>query len=432
MPDRKGQHLSFDDRCEIEEMLKDGESFRSIARKLNVSPTTISHEVKANRVFSKPKLTTQKAQSRCSRYGDCRVVGLCYRCTSKAASCKRCPKKRCYDLCDRFDQINCKKLEVAPFVCARCHKKAYCCYARARYVASKAQSKYDERMRLAHIGVSCKPHELRIMVEKVKKLLSQGQSLEAIWVTHKEEFPVCARTFYNYIDKGVLGLSNIELPKKVKYAPRKKKDKNEAKMELCGHTYKDWCALPEEQRMRTVQIDCIEGLRRNSKAVLSLHFVRLFFQIFILLPSKTQACVKEALDALELYCEGAFSDVFPILLGDRGSEFLDFTKIEEGQDGSRRTQMFYCDPIKPGQKGACEKNHVEFRKILPKGSDFDVLTPEDISLVTSHVNSYVRAGQGAAPIALASLVLPQNLLDSLGLTAIPADEVIMKPSLLEH
>lgn len=133
---------------------------------------------------------------------------------------------------------------------------------------------------------------------------------------------------------------------------------------------------------------------------------------------------------MEACCEGSFAEAFPVMLGDRGSEFLDYGKIETGLDGKSRTRMFYCDPVKPGQKGACEKNHVELRKILPKGTDFDALTPWDVALVSSHVNSYVRAGQGVAPIALASLALPQSLLENLAIIAVPPDEVVMKPKLL--
>lgn len=427
MPEEKGKQLTFDDRCEIEEMLKAGESFRKIAGALGVSPTTISEEVRKNRTFFKPQSFTDKGQARCVNYSKCRVVMLCHACTSGAASCKRCPKKHCYDLCRDFEQSRCPTRERAPFVCVRCPKRGHCDSEKARYVASKAQAAHDERIRLAHLGISCEPHELRAMVDKVKGLLAQGQSLEAIWAVHGGEFPVCVRTFYNYMDKGVMGLANIELPKKVRYSPRKKRAEGTPKMDFAGRTYADWLALPEEMRLRTVQIDCVEGLRRNTKCILTLHFVRLFFQIHILLPAKTQANVKAAVDALEAYCEGAFSDAFPVMLADRGSEFLDFAKIETGADGSQRTRVFYCDPVKPGQKGACEKNHVELRKILPKGTDFDALTPWDVSVASSHVNSYVRAGQGAAPIALASLVLPGSLLENLGITAIPPDDVVMRP-----
>lgn len=430
MPEEKGKQLTFDDRCEIEEMLKAGESFRKIAARIGVSPTTVSNEVRLNRSFFRSRELPSVAQSRCAHYKECRTVMLCFKCISGAASCKRCRTKRCYDLCVEFEPIVCSEREKAPFVCGKCGKRGYCTREKARYTASKAQDRHDERLRCAHAGITVEPHELRMMVDKVKKLLGQGQSLEAIWAVHGDEFPVCVRTFYNYIEQGVMGLANIELPKKVKYAPRRKRPEGEPKMDLVGRTYADWLALPEELRLLTVQIDCVEGLRRNSKCILSLHFVRLFFQLYILLPAKTQAHVKEALDAVEAYCEGAFADAFPVMLGDRGSEFLDFTKIECGPDGSRRTSMFYCDPVKPGQKGACEKNHVELRKILPKGTDFDALEQWDVSVACSHVNSYVRAGQGAAPIALASLVLPANLLESLGVAAVPPDDVMMKPSLL--
>ena len=78
MPKEKGRHLTFDDRCEIEEMLKAGDSFRKIAARLGVSPTTVSNEVKSNRSFSRPKeLLPARAQARCSNYEKCRVVMLC-------------------------------------------------------------------------------------------------------------------------------------------------------------------------------------------------------------------------------------------------------------------------------------------------------------------------------------------------------------------
>ena len=430
MPKEKGRHLTFDDRCEIEEMLKEGASFRAIACKLGVSPTTVSNEVRSNRTFHKPKSLPTKAQARCAHYSGCRVVMLCPACTSGAASCKRCGKRRCWDLCKGFDPYACPERERAPFVCNRCPKRAYCTREKARYVASRAQEAHDARLSAAHSGISCGPDELRRMVEKVKGLLAQGQSLEAIWAVHGEGFPVSVRTFYSYMEKGVMGLSNMELPRKVRYAPRRKRVEGQPKMALEGRTYADWLALPDGERLLTVQVDTVEGLRRNSKCILTLHFVRLFFQLHILLPARTQDAVKGALDAVEAYCGGRFAEVFPVMLGDRGSEFLDPAKIETGLDGSRRTRMYYCDPVKPGQKGAAEKNHVELRRILPKGTDFDALTQWDVALASSHVNSYVRAGQGVAPIALASLVLPADLLENLGITAVPPDDVVMKPSLL--
>lgn len=55
--------------------------------------------------------------------------------------------------------------------------------------------------------------------------------------------------------------------------------------------------------------------------------------------------------------------------------------------------MYYCDPLQSQQKGACEKNHVEIRKLLDKRLkvSFDRLDVIDVSHLMSHVNSEPRA-----------------------------------------
>ena len=150
-------------------------------------------------------------------------------------------------------------------------------------------------------------------------------------------------------------------------------------------------------KLLTVQIDCVEGLRRNSKCILALHFARLFFQLYILLEKKDQAYVKAALDAVEAYCEGSFSDALPVMLGDRSSELLDFAKIETGFDGRVAPGCSTATRSSPAE-GGCEKNHVELRKIPPKGTDFDAFAFDDVAKVCSHLNSYPRPNQGRRPL----------------------------------
>ena len=146
------------------------------------------------------------------------------------------------------------------------------------------------------------------------------------------------------MDKGAMGLANIELPKKVKYAPHKKKADGGSKMDLAGRTYADRLALPGDLKLLTVQIDCVEGLRRNSKCILALHFARLFFQLYILLEKKDQA-----------YCEGSFSDALPVMLGDRSSELLDFAKIETGFDGRVAPGCSTATRSSPARRGAARR-----------------------------------------------------------------------------
>ena len=129
-----------------------------------------------------------------------------------------------------------------------------------------------------------------------------------------------------------------------------------------------------------------------------------------------------------------FKQLFGVILTDRGIEFADFEAIERSATGPRRRcRVFYCDPMRSCQKGSCEKNHELIRRIIPKGSDLDVLTPYDIASVASHVNSYPRPSlEGKSPFSLATRKIPKVLLDKLGIKWLRADEVCLKPDVLKR
>jgi hypothetical protein len=97
----------------------------------------------------------------------------------------------------------------------------------------------------------------------------------------------------------------------------------------------------------------------------------------------------------------------------------------------QRCAAYFADPQRPDQKGACEKNHVELRKIVPKGTSLKNMDAETLAIICSHVNSTIRKGCGsAAPFKLASLCAPCGLMEKLGLRLIPPHEVIAAPNIL--
>jgi IS30 family transposase len=271
-------------------------------------------------------------------------------------------------------------------------------------------------------------------VERVKPLLKKGQSLEHIWDTHPGLFPCSARTFYRWINLGVLDVLAIDLPKKVSYRIRKKrKGTDTVRSDLTGHTYDCFSALPLEQQISCVEMDCVCGKRSDKTAILTLYFRRLGFQLMYLIARHDQEHVAKALDTIEeIIGSKEFKRFFQVILTDRGSEFLDTARLERSLDGTRRCTVYYCDPMCSGQKGGCEKNHVELRKIIPKGTSLDCLSARDISIACSHVNSYARASLGAVdPYTLAQAVLPQQLFDGFGLEHIAPEDVMLKPGLLQ-
>ena len=83
-----------------------------------------------------------------------------------------------------------------------------------------------------------------------------------------------------------------------------------------------------------------------------------------------------------------FCELFKICLADNGTEFSNPRAIEYDRQGNLRTHVFYCDPSAPYQKGSAERNHEFIRCFLPKGTDLDSYSQEDISLMMDHINSY--------------------------------------------
>lgn len=127
-----------------------------------------------------------------------------------------------------------------------------------------------------------------------------------------------------------------------------------------------------------------------------------------------------------------FKKYFPIILTDNGPEFKDPWDIEKNESGTSRTRVFYCDPYISNQKGRLEKNHEYIRYVIPKGRSMQNYTQDDINLLASHINSTARDSlNGATPFDLAALLLDPKLPILIGQFKIAADNVCLKPSLLE-
>ena len=106
-------------------------------------------------------------------------------------------------------------------------------------------------------------------------------------------------------------------------------------------------------------------------------------------------------------------------------------------DGTRRTHLYYCDPMASWQKGALENDHITLREICPKETDLYALglrSQEALNRAVSHMNSYPREKlDGKTPFQLTEFLNPalvQRLIDY-GLEIIEPNAVTLKPYLLK-
>lgn len=446
MPKAKGKHLSRENREVIESGVRDGDSARAVAKRIDVSPSTVTREVKAHRTVTEKKLSPkEKASLRCVKQGSCQASGTaCPKCSTKLTTCKSCKTRRCILTCADYEPRMCPTTEAWPYVCPeKCPKRGWCKLPKCSYDAGDADAAYRERLSSSRSGICCTQEELDAMNAIVVPLAKQGQSFEAIWAEHAGELPVCVRSAYKYQELNAVGLTSLDMPRKARLLPRKRPEPGGAKRERVdrtGRTYDDFKELPVGDQVRVVQGDSVEGYEWNVSDILSLHLVAHAFQVYLKKEVKSSpAPVVAWLDAIEreLGSPEAFGEVFGILLLDRGAEFDDWAGMERSclVEGARRCRVFYCDEMKSNQKSQAERNHEQLRRILPKKrSDFDKLSVWDVAVCCSHVNSYPLARKSGTfrPIEAAAALVPQHLLDALGIERVPADEVVLKPYLMAH
>lgn len=430
--------LTAQEREYIQAGIANGYRIGTIAKALGRSPSTIAREIQRNYTsISSDYMGGSAKRNICIHKGNCRHIDLCNK--GCLVPCVRCHYALCNDICPDFEADECKRLTLPPYCCNVCTQRfsaTGCSHPYHFYNAAVAHEMAQRRKSKSRAGIDCTPEELEKTVQIAKEGLKKGQSIRHIWATHPDEVCCSWRTFYDYIENGITDIINHDLPMKVRYCQRKRKaETGIMRADLAGRTYEDFSKLSETKKMTTVEMDCVVGRSGTDKqALLTLLWRRANYQIMILLTEHTSDQVVLALDMIQSLCGDEFEKVIPVLLADRGSEFSNTYRIKHGPYGKKRCDVYYCDPQQSEQKPFCETNHRLIRKVLPKGkSNFNALTPRNVALLSSYVNSYAREALGwATPYGLAKAMLPDDLIDGLGVEKINPEEVELKPQLLPH
>ena len=270
----------------------------------------------------------------------------------------------------------------------------------------------------------------------IQPLVSQGQSPYHILCNHPE-LDISVKTMYNYIDQGVLLTRNVDLKRKVKFKPRKsalKKRSIKDRSVFIGRTFNDF----KELRLSTsdfVEMDTVLSASGSSKCILTLCLPDTNLLLAYLLDRCTEGAVRAVFDRLEEQLGTYdFLRIFNVILTDRGSEFGDPVSLETGINGIQRSNIYYCDPMCSGQKGAIEEVHTMLRMIIPKKTVFTDLTQWQIRKAVDHINSTPRSKLGGiTPYHAAYLKYDYQILNKLRLKPIiNKDEVELTPHLLKH
>ena len=392
MNEKKYKHLTQQDRIEIQECLNKGMSFKDIGKRIAKDQTTVSKEIKKHiKMFTNSYTTT--------------------------------------------DEI-CPKHLKAPFVCNGCTKRSStsCHYPKRLYQAKEAQTEYKELLKEAREGIPLNKESFYETEAAISEAVRRGQHIYHIIQSNR--FPTSKTSIYRHINKGYYSISNIDLPRAVKFKPRHSKQSEFVpKWAKEGRTYNDFLQFLEQNGSpEYAELDSVIG-HVGGKIIVTLHFNAFDFMVGLLCENKTAAATATKINDLKEHlksCGFSFGDLFPILLTDNGGEFSCVNEIERDQDGLQETRIFFCDPNAPFEKPHIEKNHTLFRDIVPKGSSFDNFSQETVNLIFSHVNAVKRKQfNGKSAYDLFSFSYSSELAAALGISFVDPKNVIQSPLLLK-
>ena len=427
----KNKHLTDSDRMEIEHGLRHSLSIKKIATRIGKHPSTVAREICARPVVS-DKGAFGRITNRCVSRRSCSTRQLC---EDKPDCVRRCSACRlCNSVCQEFNEEVCLNLETPPYVCNGCQKETQCVLRKRYYLYRLAQKNYRNLLVSTREGANITEDELCALDTLVSPLVRQGQSVHHILANHPDRFDLHEKTLYRYIAGGLLRAKNGDMPRVCSLKPRARKPvehKIDTKCRI-GRMYADFQAfMAGAPDARVVEMDSVIG-RVGGKVLLTLLFRDCSLMFAFLRERNDSQSVIDAFARLwTLAGADLFRRLFPVLLTDNGSEFSNPRAMENAPDGIARTRLFYCDPCASWQKGRVERNHEFLRLVLPKGTSFDGLTQMHINTVLSHINSYSRpALNDKAPFDLFAFTYGVDLLSQLGLQRIPADSIVLRPSLL--
>lgn len=410
----KGKHLTYSDRCKIEEMITKRKRKGEISDELEKSASTIAREIEKHKLL-KPYNALNNNFFNCKYFQDCKV------CTEK---------------CNLFKPITCIDRDRNIGACNGCSKIKFCKLEKYLYKAEIAQQNYEYTLKDSREGVNLTTTELIEIAHIICPLILKGQAPYTILQNHPE-INISEKTLYNYIEMGLFkdwGVSSLELKRKVKRRLKKKVlKKRKESADYTGRTYIDYLQyISENPNIPTTEMDTIFN-HQSGPYIQTFIFENTSFMIGILHTKRTADSMAKSLDDFQSVLKSDYDKLFSLILTDRGTEFAKPQQFElDTKTGKVRSKIFYCDPQQSSQKPHVENNHNFVRDILPRGNNWNNLTQEKVNLMFSHINSVPREKlAGKTPYDIFTFLYGEDIVKKLNIQKIEKDETTLTPHLLK-
>ena len=431
--------MALQDRKNLEFFCSCGYTCKQAADTLGRAPSTIRDEFLKHRISSDKRYGCSNRL--CAHYDECTRV--LYTATSR---CLQKNEHKCFARCPEFREAVCYRLSKFPYVCNGCEKEHNCPLPKKYYIAEAAQTSYEEMLSLSRTGVHPGEEEIKQMNVVLSPSIRKGQSVTAVVRTNPDKFKDYAvSTVYGWLRDGLFTAKASDLPfAGMRKKPHKKPEiKTNARCRI-GRTIREmWEWLKLYDDIVPCELDTVIG-SISGKVLYTMIFPKCGLALAFLRDKKTSQTTTRIFNALwSIAGEALFKQLFAAILTDNGTEFSDPEMIESYRPDpehnptklvQRGVRVWYADPYCSTQKPHIERFHLDLRRILQKGTSFNMLDQNGVNLVISHLNSYPRESlDGRIPYDLFVEQYGEEgkkFLDELGIKKIPSAQVTLHPFLL--
>lgn len=244
------------------------------------------------------------------------------------------------------------------------------------YKAEKAQENYKKRKACCGAQTKFSSALKIILQEKLNQTWSPEQIVGRL-------FPdsLSFKTIYRWLYAGLL-----ELPLAVLRQKGKRQQPKETRGRFNVGT--SISERPREVRKRSSfghwELDTVVSGRGKAKGCVATFIERQtrWYQA-ILMPDRSAASMEKAIRTLHARYS---SEAFRSFTTDRGKEFSCYPIIE----AELEIPVYFADPYAAWQRGSNENGNGLFREFFPKGTNFAIVSPEEIDLALELINNRPR------------------------------------------
>ena len=413
---KQKKRLTVDDRINLQACIAKNLSWKETSKILKKNRSTIYRELKNYYSFRDGKHTCEHCK--------CRDF-----CKDNGVVLNQKGERDC------FEPIICFRLNHFPFVCNSCENKKKCNREKRYYDCINAENRSLGNRIGTRKHKRISKENIETINEIVSPLIFKGQSIHHIYETNPILKTICCeRTIRRLIYDRYLEAKAHDLVRYSRFSHKTKHlvhdDRSLKNIErLFKRTYTDLQRyLKNHPEARVVQFDSVIGKREDKYAILTITFPKERFQFGLrILKSDSESVYSKLHELFSKLGYRKTKQFFPILLADNGIEFNTFHNLEKFD-----IKVYFTNPYRSTDKAECERNHEFIRYIIPKGKTLDGLTQEDINLMFSHINSYIReSNQNKTPFELAKERFGSEFLELIGIKHVEPNDVVLKPKLLK-